>query len=171
MGGSANWFSYRVVRVWQLPLTSILAGSIGLLPFAPLCLDAAGDLPAVVDRMKTRLEREPDPAVRDLVWTCAYFLTGLRYPPSMVAPFFEGVRGMAESSTFLATLAGEARRILLRQGRKRFGPPSPEMIAALEAIEDPDELEDLSERLLDVASWEELLRKPRTRRANGKKKK
>lgn len=75
---------------------------------------------------------------------------------------------MKDSVTFLATLADGARNVLVRVGRKRFGPPSPEVIAALEAIEEPEPLEDLGERLLEVASWEELLR-PASRRRNGKR--
>ena len=51
----------------------------------------------------------------------------------------------------------EARAILLRQGRKRFGPPSPEIEATLAEITAIERLEALSERLLDVESWEELL--------------
>src|SRR5262245_45097308 len=98
-------------------------------------------------------------------------LSGLRYPPHLAARVFKGVRSMAESSTFLATLAEEARKIVLRLGRKRFGPASPDTISALEAIEDPEELEALTERVLDVSRWDELLPKRATRRANGKRRK
>lgn len=54
----------------------------------------------------------------------------------------------------------EARNILFRQGRKRFGPPNTATIDALEAIKDLNRLEELSERLLDVTSWDELLAAP-----------
>src|SRR5436190_22442563 len=64
---------------------------------------------------------------------------------------------MPESSTFLATLAEMARRIVLRQGRNRFGRPPRKILAALKAIEDPDIMEDLALRLLDVSSWEQLM--------------
>ena len=42
-------------------------------------------------------------------------------------------------------------------GRKRFGEPDAPTAAALQAITDLDRLEALSDRLLDVASWQELL--------------
>jgi hypothetical protein len=64
---------------------------------------------------------------------------------------------MRESSTYLAILAEEARVILLRQGTKRFGPPSADVRAALEAITDVEQLETLADRLLDVENWDELL--------------
>ena len=67
--------------------------------------------------------------------------------------------------------AEEARRILLRIGRKSLGQPDAATLASIEAIQDVERLEELTERLLEVASWPELLApRPRTRR-NGKKRK
>ena len=51
----------------------------------------------------------------------------------------------------------EARRILLMMGRNRFGEPSPEVAARLDAVTDLNRLEELSVRLLQAASWQELL--------------
>ena len=68
---------------------------------------------------------------------------------------------MRESVTYMAILdegrVEEARKIILRQGRKLFGPPDESTTAALTAIEDLERLELLSEQLLDVKSWQELL--------------
>lgn len=72
---------------------------------------------------------------------------------------------MKESTTYQAILEeGEARaglkgerRLILMQGTSRFGPPSPQVTAAIEAIDDLDRIERLALRLLEVASWEELL--------------
>jgi len=50
-----------------------------------------------------------------------------------------------------------AQRLLLHQGEIRFGPPEPNVRAAIEAIQDVDRLERLSERLLSVSTWSELL--------------
>jgi hypothetical protein len=50
-----------------------------------------------------------------------------------------------------------ARRILLCLGRKRFGDPEATALASLQAITDLERLEQLSERLLEVTSWQELL--------------
>ncbi len=72
---------------------------------------------------------------------------------------------MEESTTYQAIIAkgraegqaAEARKILLRQWGKRFGPPDARTRTAIEAIADIDRLEQLTERLLDVSSWDDLL--------------
>ena len=68
---------------------------------------------------------------------------------------------MHESDTYQAILdEGHARGVqatLLRQGRKRFGEPDEATRQALLAITDPERLDLLTERLLDVTSWQELL--------------
>ena len=56
--------------------------------------------------------------------------------------------------------AEEVRRILLRQGGKRFGLPSEVVQSTLQAITTLDALETLTDRLLDVESWTELLGLP-----------
>jgi flagellar biosynthesis/type III secretory pathway protein FliH len=50
--------------------------------------------------------------------------------------------------------------VIRRHGHRRFGEPSPEAQAALEAIMDSRRLLELSDRVWDVASWEELLAVP-----------
>jgi hypothetical protein len=78
---------------------------------------------------------------------------------------------MEESTTYQAILAEgrvkEAKAILLRMGRKRFGPPDEQTAAALERISSISRLEALSERLLDAAGWDDLLPPPRSQRRNG----
>jgi hypothetical protein len=49
------------------------------------------------------------------------------------------------------------RRALIRQGAKRFGQTPPEVEARLRTIQDQARLEELTERILDANSWEELL--------------
>ena len=82
---------------------------------------------------------------------------------------------MRESSTYMAILEeGEAigvQKTLLRQGQKRFGPPDATTKSAIKAITDLSRLETLSERLLDVKGWQELLGEPRPKRRNGRKRK
>lgn len=51
----------------------------------------------------------------------------------------------------------EARKLLIRQGRIRFGRlPNPTR-AVIEAIDDLERLEQLSERILTATSWDDLL--------------
>jgi predicted transposase YdaD len=121
------------------------------------------------------------PAEAGLLWTATYVLMGLRYSPELATQILQGVKAMKESATYQAIVEEgrvegrqegrvegrqegrvegrleEARAILLRQGTKRFGPPTPQTQAALDTITAIDRLELLSERLLDVESWDELL--------------
>jgi len=50
------------------------------------------------------------------------------------------------------------RRTILVQGRKKFGEPTAEQTSVLSATADLDWLKSLSLDLLDVTTWEELLR-------------
>ena len=60
------------------------------------------------------------------------------------------VRGRAE----------EARRLLLRLGRQRLGEPDPATAAALTDLADVERIERMIERLLEAASWTEVLATP-----------
>jgi predicted transposase YdaD len=102
-------------------------------------------------------------------------LMGLRYPDELIEKLLEGVHAVKESTTYQKILRDgrneglaegrtegrttEARRILLRQGTKRFGTPDSAALAALEGIPDVDRLEVLSDRILDadLNDWNDLL--------------
>jgi hypothetical protein len=79
-----------------------------------------------------------------------------------------GAKWMKDSDTYLEILeegaAKEARKFLLRLGKKQFGVPDRATRAALEAITDPERLEQLGERVLDVSSWQELVSSSRPQR-------
>ncbi|OWK36131.1 hypothetical protein FRUB_08694 [Fimbriiglobus ruber] len=76
---------------------------------------------------------------------------------------------MEESATYQAILArGEARgevkghlagerAMILRLGSKKFGSPSVAVAESLAAITDLARLEELGDRILDAAGWDELL--------------
>jgi hypothetical protein len=85
---------------------------------------------------------------------------------------------MKESVTYQAILeegeakgrsegaVAEAKTFLLRLGQIRFGSPDARVRSAVDAITDLERLEGLGERLLSVASWEELLGIPGSRRSS-----
>ena len=162
-------FRYQVVRLWQIPAAQLLAGGLGLLPLAPLGAVSEAALPGVIRQMQQRLEQEVSPAKAQVLWATTYILMGLRYPEELITQLLRGVRTMKESVTYQAILRegreeglkegalAEVKKVLLRQGRKRFGPPAKATKAALQAITSLPRLERLSERLLDVSSWDELL--------------
>jgi hypothetical protein len=49
------------------------------------------------------------------------------------------------------------RNLILRQGRKKFGPPTQYQEATVTAMLNLDHLEALAWQLLDVNTWDELL--------------
>lgn len=51
----------------------------------------------------------------------------------------------------------ELHRTVLRLGRKRFGEPDEETRQSICDVQDIERLEELSDRLLDVTSWDALL--------------
>ena len=79
-----------------------------------------------------------------------------------------GIRGIEESSVYQGILhkgeakgrADHARTILTRHGTKKFGPPDEQAQAQIAAMADTDRLDELVDRVLDVASWDELLGSP-----------
>jgi uncharacterized protein DUF4351 len=150
-----------VVRVWEKPVESVLAGGLGTLPLAPLADVPEAKLPDVLQRMEDRIGREAAPDEAGLLWTTSFVLLGLRCSKQAVLRLLQGVRGMRESTTYMAIIEEgrmeEAKAILLRLGERRFGPPSAEARAAIEALTDLERLEALTDRLLDVESWDELL--------------
>ncbi len=165
-GGTGElYFKYKVVRVWEKSVEEVLQGDLATLPLAPLANVSLKQLPAVIRRMEARIEREAGVEDAATFWTATLLLLGLRFKRGTVVELLKGVQGLNESDTYLMILEeGEARgevrgerTILLRMGEKRFGPPSEQTVAALEAIQSPEALVELGLRLLEVESWSELL--------------
>jgi predicted transposase YdaD len=160
-------FKYEVVRLWEQPVRRFLEGGLGTLPLAPLCrlpksVPAEKALGSVIRQVVDRLEREASPADRATLLTATYVLTGLRMPRQIVEQLFQGIQTMKESSTYQAIIdegrVQALRSTLLRQGRKRFGPPTESAQSAIQAIDNLQKLEQLTERLLSASSWQKLLR-------------
>ncbi len=173
-------FRYNVVRPWERPASEILAGGLATLPLAPLASVNENELPAVIQAMHQRLDREATRSQAQTLWMATYLLMGLNYSDELIDRLLEGVENMKESATYQKILRegrveGRAegrvegrveglvegeRRILRRLGTRQFGKPNPLIDAALDAISDLDRLEQLSDRVLDVKTWEELLAHP-----------
>jgi hypothetical protein len=71
---------------------------------------------------------------------------------------------MEESDTYLAIIdegrEKEAKKVILRLGKRRLGPPDQATELTLEAITDLDRLERVLDRILDATNWQDLLDKP-----------
>jgi predicted transposase YdaD len=155
-------FRFQVARVWQLPVESLLHAGLGLLPLAPLSDDAAGHLPEVVAQINQRIEAEAtDRQTKGTLWTATDILMGLRYERKLIDHILQKVFAMKESVTYQAIVEeGEVKGIretLLLLGGKKFGPPDKSVIAALAKIDNIAKLKAMTERILDVENWQELI--------------
>lgn len=178
-------FAFEVIRLWQVPVERLLTSGLGTLPLAVLGQMPAGRtpdeaLPGVIARLVQRIETEAPPEQAPILLTASYVLIGLRESRDRAMELFQGVRKMRDSTTYQAILdegraegeikgraqgeikgrAEEARRLLLRLGSKRWGDLEASIEAAVQAITDVERLELLTERITEVASWQELLRTP-----------
>jgi hypothetical protein len=168
-GSSGVEFTYEVMRLWQQPPGPYLTGGLALLPLATLCQLPAGvpaeqALRAVIHQIDQRLAAEAPYARAVQLMTATFVLTGLRVARQALPDLFRGVKVMHESSAFeLYEEKGrveEGHRLLLRQGRNRFGATDPATEAALRAVEDLDRLERLADAVLTAQSWQEFLATP-----------
>lgn len=169
-------FHYDVVKVWELGAEELLTSGVGLLPLAPVSAVSRQELPNIVARMDQRLRDEVPQAVAADIWTATLVLVGLRYDREFASLILRGVREtMKQSSTYQMILEegleeglskgvvqGRRGDILLL-GTKKFGKPTAEVKATLEAMTDAAQLETLLTRILDVSSWVELLTVKKTR--------
>jgi hypothetical protein len=166
-------FGYERLPIWDRPVEALLASGLSTLPLAPLCRLPEGmsleeGMRWAVGRVVERLEREGDPALVRRLLTATFVLCGLRLDRNQVRALFQGVRVMRESDTYQAILdegREEGRvqglqRARLHQGRKKFGEPDEATRGALLGITDLERLDRLSERSLDVSTWQELLQTP-----------
>jgi predicted transposase YdaD len=159
-------FRFEVIRLWQRPAEELLAGGLGVVPLAPLGKLPPGVRPpaglaGVVGRVVERITREAAPDEGAELLTAAQVFTGLRAAKAKVKELFRGVRAMRESSGYQLILdegrEEEARKILLRQGQRKFGPPDPAVEATLQGITDLERLERMTDRIFDATSWPDLL--------------
>ena len=169
-------FSYRLVRLWEIPVEELLAGPVGMLPLAPLATNPS-DISAVVSRVNRRLRAELPPAeVREML-QCTRLLMGLRFNDQLVESLMGTLAEVLEdSSTYQSTIrrgftkgreeglaegiaqgavAGQ-RQLILRVGIEKFGPPVESVEKRLQAIFDLDQLVVVATRLIKAQSWEEL---------------
>jgi predicted transposase YdaD len=174
-------FSYKLARVWEQPASVPLKGGLGTLPLALISDLPPAQLQEVVRQVEGRLDVESPSDAREIE-TAAYILMGLRYSREMIGQLLKGTRKMKESVTYQAIfeegeargeargeakgqVKGEAkgktageRNLVIRLASKKFGPPDANALFTLHAITDVERIEFLAERLLEAASWEDLLR-------------
>jgi predicted transposase YdaD len=154
-------FAYQVIRIWQLPVETLLSGGLGTLPLAPISAVTQAEVPAIIERMKERLRGRREQALAKDLWTATFFLLGMRYEQDFATRVLRGVMAMEESTTYQWVLEQgalrEVRKNVLLLGRQQFRRTPKAVKTALENITDLARLEELLVGVGKAASWEELL--------------
>ncbi|WP_394795909.1 Rpn family recombination-promoting nuclease/putative transposase [Armatimonas sp.] len=175
-------FEYEVVRLWKLPVASVLRGGLATLPLALLCDLSATTPENVVTSMETRIELEAKMDERRKLWTSTYLLAGVRYSPEIAGKLLEkAVAQMKESMTYQKILAdgreegietgkaigrdeGKAegkvdgeRLLFLKVSRPRLGEPDAKTLAVINAASS-ETIELWADNLNRVESWSELIK-------------
>jgi predicted transposase YdaD len=115
--------------------------------------------------MQKCLEREATHTQYGTLWAATYVLMGLKYKTPLIDHLLDGMQSMKESVTYqkilregrAAGLVAEEMKLFKRLATKRFGKPSNQILAVLNGIIDVQRLEELSDRMLEAKSWDELL--------------
>jgi predicted transposase YdaD len=166
LDGREHVFPYTVVRMWQTPVATVLAGGIATLPLVPLCDVTAEELPRLILRADERLRAEAPEAMVDRLRLATFILAGMRFDEAVTRRIVQELQmiNVEESSFYQLVLergrVKKAQNMVLRGGTKKFGPPDEATRAAIEAITDEEQLDRLHDRTYDVSSWAELLTPP-----------
>ena len=119
--------------------------------------------------MEERVNAETSPEEGKSFWTAVYVLMGLRFDGPFIETLLKGVIGMEDSVTYQSIKAKgkvegkaegaiiEARKMIVRIGTKRFGKPTARVTSKLDSIQSVEKLEQLSDRLFEVETWDEFL--------------
>jgi hypothetical protein len=169
-------FRYQVLRVWQLPPEVFLEGGPALLPLATISNVTQGQLPAIINTIRGRLSEPPTSRYANLIKIATELVMGLRYTPELIHLLLGDKMGIEESTIYQEIIqkgeargeaigaVKEARKVILKLGRKRFGAPNNQIKTALKSMVDIAEIDRLWDKLLDANSWKELLELARPRR-------
>jgi hypothetical protein len=76
-------FEYRVIRVWEVPVETVLSAGPSVLPLAPLSEIGNKNLSDVIERMKERFDSLKDRSRVAELWTATRVLMGLQYDKVM----------------------------------------------------------------------------------------
>ena len=160
-------FRYRVEKVWERSVEFWLGSGLGLAPLALLTDEASLKLDDALDRFRNCLrETGVEESVAKSLLGSSYVLCGLRYEKARVAEMYRRLSMLMEESTTYQAILEEGRSkglsqglksMILRQGTKRFGPPTALIADVLQRYAEIAGLEHLADRMLDASSWEDLL--------------
>jgi hypothetical protein len=163
-----DWdFPFHVVRVWELPVETIIRGPAGLWPLAPVAGVDRTDILPVLLQVRERVFGELSRSRAETLWEATLQLLALRYDDESIEQWENIMAAIDISTTKLGTRllsqgrvegrVEEARENVVTLGSERFGPPPTEIAQALHATTDLAHLHHLVKRVLHASTWQELL--------------
>lgn len=158
-------FHYRVIRLWEVDPETLLQ-RLGTMPLATAAARTEAELKRVLERIATRIQREPD-VIRGRLATASYVFTGLNFDLSLAETLIRRSPAMKESVTYQAIKREgheEGReegwhQAVLAFASARFGQPDRDIRQALEAIHDVERLKRMLANV-EASSWHDLLNTP-----------
>ena len=83
-----------------------------------------------------------------------------RFEEERHMPYLSSIERLAMEEGLAKGEANALQKTVLRLGKPRIGKPSKQVVRAIEAITDRERLERLTEKVLQAATWQELLDTP-----------
>ncbi len=159
-------FHYYIERVWEQPVEYWLNNGVNLAPLSVLTDEAEANLETTMNRLKKCIsDHQVSSAMRDQLYISTFGLSGLRFEPEQTAPLLRRLDMLLEDSPAYEWIRNQGREkdrrdVIIELGTERFGAPPAEIINQLKAITDLERLKAISKRVLNAASWDDLLQTP-----------
>ncbi len=143
LGWSRLQFSWRLVELWELSAADLLAANdVGLVPWVPLT--KFDELPeAVLRKCRKRIDAQAATGEHANLLAVTQVLTRLRYNEPGLLAILGGKQIMIESPLIQELVAERAQKAILLVLQDRFGTVPPEIISALQPVQDEKKLDEL----------------------------
>jgi hypothetical protein len=151
-------FRYRVVRLWQVPVNTLLLPGSSVAVAGVLSDYGTLTADEIALRIATCINVISDIDTRAMLFTIAYNLAGLRFNDSQADIMFGREISVLEkySSTVQATLRRGEARLLLTSAEQIFGAPSQEILDKVRNAKSK-KLVEWNLRIGKAQSWTELV--------------
>jgi hypothetical protein len=151
-------FRYRVVRLWQVPVKTLLLPGSSVTVAGVLSDYGTLTADEIAERIAACINLISDIDTRAMLFTIAYNLAGLRFNDSQADIMFGREISVLEkySSTVQATLRRGEARLLLTSAEQLFGAPSQEILDKVRNAKSK-KLVEWNVRIRTAQSWAELV--------------
>ncbi|MBX9622712.1 MAG: hypothetical protein K2X82_02760 [Gemmataceae bacterium] len=159
-------FRFELVKLWEVPSEELLRGGVGLTPLAVLGKPPPGTtrakaLAGQLGRIADRAEQEA-PADAAKLMAATYVLASVHVEPAAAWEVMTTVLNMRDFPGYQFLLnegaVVHARKLIVKLGSGRLGPPTEAQSARIDAIDDLDRLDRIVLKAPTARDWDALLR-------------